>query len=61
MNEAKAVANDYKLFLETCTRFPRAGERNEAVEEFACLLFAFWSVNDFRPEWSDWIIEVKLL
>ena len=59
MNEAKAVANDYKSLLEYSTRFPKAGERNEQVEEFTHILFAFWSANGFRPEWSDWIIEVS--
>jgi hypothetical protein len=58
MNEAKAVAHDYKALLESCTHFPRADERNEPVEEFVCLLFAFWSANGFRSEWTDWIIEV---
>ncbi len=58
MSEAKTIANDYKMLLQSCTRFPKADERNDLVEDFACMLFAFWSVNGFRSEWSDWIIEV---
>jgi hypothetical protein len=59
VKEAKAVTGDFKTLLESTTRFPKAGERNEPVEEFVDLIYAFWTANGFRAEYSEWIIEVS--
>ena len=50
ITEALSIINTQRAILTTSTKFPRAGERNVPVEEFAELVVRVWEV------WVAWSI-----
>ncbi|KAG6885786.1 hypothetical protein C0993_009891 [Termitomyces sp. T159_Od127] len=42
----------------TCTSFPRAGERNLRVEDFVDLCVGIWEADGARGEGAGWVIDI---
>ncbi|KAG5637480.1 hypothetical protein H0H81_004451, partial [Sphagnurus paluster] len=55
---ARAVANDYRGVLSTCTSFPRAGERNVRVEDFVDLCAGVWEAAGANEEGAGWVLDI---
>jgi hypothetical protein len=62
LNKARRVIQDYQAILNVSTSFPRAGTRNEKVEEFVDLCVAVWEVYLFGGGAGEvgWIIDVSI-
>jgi hypothetical protein len=58
---ARSIIQDYRMVLDVSTRFPRAGERNVAVEDLVELSMAVWEAAGARGEWSGWVTDVSCL
>ena len=60
LKQARLVIQDYQAILSASTTFPRAGTRNEKVEEFVDLCVAVWEVNVFGGGGGQvgWVIDV---
>jgi len=59
MMEARSVINGYRDVLSATTKFPRAGTRNVAVEEFVDLCVAVWESDGAVGDNAGWVIEVS--
>lgn len=59
MQTARSVVQDYRAILNVSTKFPRAGERNVKVEEFADLCVAVWEASGAIGEHASWVIDVS--
>ncbi|PVF93840.1 hypothetical protein CPB86DRAFT_835149 [Serendipita vermifera] len=58
ITEARTLLGEYRLVLATSTRFPKAGERNEKVEEFCDAVMAVWERSGARGNDAGWAIEM---
>ncbi|KAF8198379.1 hypothetical protein K438DRAFT_1718023 [Mycena galopus ATCC 62051] len=58
LHTARSVIQEYRAILSVCTRFPRAGERNVKVEEFADLCVAVWEASGAVGDYAGWVIDV---
>ena len=63
LHKARQVIQDYQAILNVSTTFPRAGSRNEKVEEFVDLCVAVWEVHLFGGGAGEvgWVIDVSTL
>jgi hypothetical protein len=59
ITEARTLLGEYRLVLASSTRFPRAGERNEKVEEFCDAVMAVWERSGAKGNDAGWAIEVR--
>jgi hypothetical protein len=59
LHKARTVVNEHRSILDISTRFPRAGERNEMVEEFVDLCVALWQASGSVGEDAGWVIDVR--
>lgn len=57
--EARSVIQEYRSVLNVSTKFPRAGERNVLVEEFADLCVAIWEASGAVGEHAGWVLDVR--
>jgi len=57
--EARSVIQEYRSVLNVSTKFPRAGERNVLVEEFADLCVATWEASGAVGEHAGWVLDVR--
>ncbi|RDB21856.1 hypothetical protein Hypma_010861 [Hypsizygus marmoreus] len=55
---ARGVVNDYRAVLSASTQFPRAGERNVKVEDFADLCVGVWEASGAVGDWAGWVLDV---
>ncbi|KIJ47909.1 hypothetical protein M422DRAFT_45616 [Sphaerobolus stellatus SS14] len=58
LNETRSIVTDYRLILTATTKFPRAGERNEKVEEFVDLCVAAWEENGASGDQTGWVLDI---
>jgi len=56
---ARSVVNEYCTILDHNTRFPRAGEKNEKVEDFVDLCVAVWEASGSMSDRAGWVIDVS--
>jgi hypothetical protein len=61
LHTARSVVNDYRAVLNTCTTFPKAGERNVKVEDFVDLCVGVWEASGAVGDYAGWVIDVGLL
>ena len=63
LHRARQVIQDYQAILNVSTTFPRAGTRNEKVEEFVDLCVAVWEVYLFGGGAGEvgWVIDVGII
>lgn len=59
ISSARSVLQEFRTLLNVCTRFPRAGERNERVEDFVDLCVAVWEADGANGETAGWVIDVS--
>lgn len=59
INTARSVIQEYRTILDVNTFFPRAGERNVRVEDFADLCVAVWEADGAIGEYAGWIVDVS--
>lgn len=58
ITEARTLLEEYRPVLAASTHFPRAGERNVKVEEYADGVMAVWERSGARGSEAKWAIEV---
>ncbi|PFH52497.1 hypothetical protein AMATHDRAFT_139942 [Amanita thiersii Skay4041] len=58
LSVARSVINDYRGILNHCTHFPRAGERNSRVEDFADLCVAVWEAAGASGDHASWVLDI---
>ncbi|THH27713.1 hypothetical protein EUX98_g6477 [Antrodiella citrinella] len=58
ISTARSVIQEYRTILNVNTFFPRAGERNVRVEDFADLCVAVWEADGAIGEYAGWIVDV---
>jgi hypothetical protein len=61
LEEARSVINTYRSILNITTKFPRAGEHNNKVEDFVDLCTAVWESAGAIGEHANWFIDVSHL
>ena len=64
LHQTRLVIQDYQAILSVSTTFPRAGTRNEKVEEFVDLCVAVWEISVFRGGGAgkvEWVIDVRMM
>ena len=59
VTEARTLLEEYRVVLATCTNFPRAGDRNQKVEEYCDGLVAVWERSGADGIDSRWVIDVS--
>lgn len=57
---ARSIVQECRSLLSVSTVFPRAGERNEKVEDFIDLCVAVWEADGAFGEDAGWVIDVGL-
>lgn len=57
--EARTLVEEYRAVLAVCTNFPKAGERNQKVEEYCDGLVAVWERSGADGMDSRWVIDVS--
>ena len=60
ISEARSVANEYRDILSATTKFPKAGTRNVAVEEFVEMCVAVWESDGAVGDNAGWVIDVRI-
>lgn len=55
---ARSIIQEYRTLLSISTQFPRAGERNEKVEDFIDLCVAVWEADGAFGEDAGWVVDV---
>ena len=58
---ARRAIQDYRDILNASTRFPRAGERNDKVEELTDLCVAVWEAGGSKSGDAAWVSDVGTL
>ncbi|KAJ3970420.1 hypothetical protein EV361DRAFT_283689 [Lentinula raphanica] len=58
MNTARSVVQEYRAILNVSTKFPKAGERNYKVEDFAEQCVAVWEASGGIGEYGGWVLDV---
>jgi hypothetical protein len=58
---ARRAIQDYRDILNASTRFPRAGERNDKVEELTDLCVAVWEAGGSTSGDAAWVLDVGTL
>ncbi|KAJ3986517.1 hypothetical protein F5890DRAFT_984310 [Lentinula detonsa] len=58
MNTARSVIQEYRAILNVSTKFPKAGERNHKVEDFAEQCVAVWEASGAVGEYGGWVLDV---
>ncbi|KAJ4490631.1 hypothetical protein J3R30DRAFT_3277139 [Lentinula aciculospora] len=58
MNTARSVIQEYRAILNVSTKFPKAGERNYKVEDFAEQCVAIWETSGAVGEYGGWVLDV---
>lgn len=58
ISTARSVMHEYRTVLETCTTFPKAGERNVKVEDFVDLCVAVWETNGAISDRVRWVLDM---
>jgi len=58
---ARRAIQDYRDILNASTRFPRAGERNDKVEELTDLCVAVWEAGGSKSGDAAWVLDVRTL
>ncbi|KAJ3899328.1 hypothetical protein F5879DRAFT_1061659 [Lentinula edodes] len=58
MNTARSVIQEYRAILNVSTKFPKAGERNHKVEDFAEQCVAVWEASGGVGEYGGWVLDV---
>jgi len=58
---ARRAIQDYRDILNASTRFPRAGERNDKVEELTDLCVAVWEAGGSKSGDAPWVLDVGTL
>lgn len=56
---ARSVINEYRTILDSCTSFPKAGERNVKVEDFVDLCVAVWETSGAMSDRVHWVLDVR--
>jgi hypothetical protein len=59
LSTAHPVINAYRTILDSCTSFPRAGERNVKVEDFVDLCVAVWEASGAMSDRVHWVLDVR--
>jgi hypothetical protein len=59
LSEARPVIQEYRAILSVCTRFPKAGQRNNKVEDFVDLCVAIWEAGGAIGDHAGWVIDVS--
>ena len=59
ISSARSVLQETRSLLNICTQFPRAGQRNERVEDFVDLCVAVWEADGAAGENASWVIDVS--
>jgi hypothetical protein len=55
---ARRAIQDYRDVLNASTRFPKAGERNDKVEELTDLCVAVWEAGGSKGSDAAWVMDV---
>jgi hypothetical protein len=58
---ARRAIQGYRDILNASTRFPRAGERNDKVEELTDLCVAVWEAGGSKSDDAAWVMDVGVL
>ncbi|KAJ8585710.1 hypothetical protein M405DRAFT_883707, partial [Rhizopogon salebrosus TDB-379] len=58
LSTAHPVINAYRTILDSCTSFPRAGERNVKVEDFVDLCVAVWEASGAMSDRVHWVLDI---
>ena len=58
VTEARTLIEDYRMVLHHCTKFPKAAERNNRVEEFIDYVVEVWIAAGEDGSESRWVIDV---
>ena len=59
VTEARTLVEEYRVVLAVCTSFPKAGERNQKVEEYCDGIVAVWERSGADGLDSRWVIDVS--
>jgi len=59
LGTARSVINEYRTILDSCTCFPKAGERNVKVEDFVDLCVAVWETSGAMSDRVHWVLDVR--
>jgi hypothetical protein len=59
VTEARTLVEEYRVVLAVCTTFPKAGDRNQKVEEYCDGLVAVWERSGADGMDSGWVIDVS--
>jgi hypothetical protein len=57
---ARRAIQDYRDILNASTRFPKAGERNDKVEELTDLCIAVWEAGGSKSGDAAWVMDVSV-
>ncbi|KAL4066373.1 hypothetical protein V8B97DRAFT_1041251 [Scleroderma yunnanense] len=58
LSTARSVAKQYCAILDHNTQFPRAGEKNDKVEDFVDLCVAVWEASGSMSDRAGWVIDI---
>ncbi|KAI0694071.1 hypothetical protein BC835DRAFT_1487974 [Cytidiella melzeri] len=58
ISSARSILQETRSMLSVCTRFPRAGERNNRVEDFVDLCVAVWEADGAVGDQAGWVIDL---